>query len=110
MPLWVGSTHLPRSDAQARTDALSRLATLAQRLDGQWVVCGDFNTPASSWLDELLSMAVCPDPTQPTYPTIEPVEPIDYCVASAGLTMEATVLPVAGSDHLPLLVTARACG
>lgn len=110
VPLWVGSTHLPRSDARARTDALRRLTTLAQKLDGQWLVCGDFNIPASSWLDENSSVVVCPEPPQPTYPITEPIEPIDYCIASAGLTAEAVVLQVAGSDHLPLLITARICG
>lgn len=75
-PLWVGSTHLPPSDAQARTDALRRLATLAQKLDGHWVICGDFNTPASSWLDDWPSVVVCPEPAQPTYPATEPVKAI----------------------------------
>lgn len=110
VPLWVGSTHLPRCDAEARTNALRRLTTLAQKLEGQWLVCGDFNTPALSWLDENRSVTVCPEPAQPTYPITEPVDAIDYCIASTGLTVEARVLQVAGSDHLPLLVMARICG
>ncbi|MGH3784670.1 MAG: endonuclease/exonuclease/phosphatase family protein [Pseudonocardiaceae bacterium] len=70
-------------------------------------VCGDFNTPLSSWLDNDRSVVVCPEPAQPTYPATEAVEPIDYCVASPELLMEGKVLPVGGSDHLPLLVCAR---
>lgn len=108
--LWFGSTHLPRSDSQARANALCRLITLTQKLDGHWLACGDFNTPASSWLDDDHSVVVCPEPAQPTYPANEPVEQIDYCVASPGLLVEGRVLPVSGSDHLPLLVFARLVG
>lgn len=108
VPLWLGSTHLPRSDAQARANTLDRLMTLTQKLDDHWLVCGDFNTPASSWLDNDRSALVCPEPAQPTYPANDqPVESIDYCVASPDLLVEGRVLPVGGSDHLPLLVFAR---
>lgn len=110
LSIWLGSTHLPRSDAQARTNALRRLTELTRKLDGHWLLCGDFNTPAESWLDRTRSVVVCPEPAQPTYPAHEPVEPIDYCVASSGLLVQATVVPVEGSDHLPLLVTVRTCG
>jgi endonuclease/exonuclease/phosphatase family metal-dependent hydrolase len=106
-PLWLGSTHLPRSDSQARANALHRLMTLTHKLDGHWLVCGDFNTPASSWLDNDRSVVVCPEPAQPTYPANQAVEPIDYCVASSDLLVEGRALPVGGSDHLPLLVFAR---
>lgn len=99
--LWFGSTHLPRSDAQARANALDRLMTLTWKLDGHWLLCGDFNTPASSWLDSDRSVVVCPEPVQPTYPASEPAEPIDYCVGSPGLVVEGEVLRVEGSDHLP---------
>lgn len=110
-PLWFGSTHLPRSDSQARANALHRLMTLTQKLDGHWLVCGDFNTPASSWLDNDRSVVVCPEPAQPTYPANDQlVESIDYCVASPDLHVEGKVLPVGGSDHLPLLVFARLTG
>jgi endonuclease/exonuclease/phosphatase family metal-dependent hydrolase len=105
--LWFGSTHLPRSDAQARANALDRLMSLTQKLDGHWLVCGDFNTSASSWLDSDRSVVVCPEPTQPTYPASEPVEPIDYCVGSPGLLVEGKVLEVGGSDHLPVVIV---CG
>jgi endonuclease/exonuclease/phosphatase family metal-dependent hydrolase len=105
--LWFGSTHLPRSDVQARANALDRLMSLTQKLDGHWLVCGDFNTSASSWLDSDRSVVVCPEQTQPTYPASEPVEPIDYCVGSPGLLVEGKVLEVGGSDHLPVVIV---CG
>jgi endonuclease/exonuclease/phosphatase family metal-dependent hydrolase len=108
--LWFGSIHLPRSDAQARTNALRQLMTLTQKLDDHWLICGDFNTPASSWLGSDHSVVVCPEPAQPTYPASEPVEPIDYCVASSGLSVEGKVLGVGGSDHLPVVVYARVAG
>jgi endonuclease/exonuclease/phosphatase family metal-dependent hydrolase len=107
---WFGTTHLSRSDAQARANSLDRLMTLTQKLDGHWLICGDFNTPASSWLDSDRSVVVCPEPAQPTYPASEPVEPIDYCVASPGLLMEGKVLKVGGSDHLPVAVFGRLRG
>jgi endonuclease/exonuclease/phosphatase family metal-dependent hydrolase len=109
-PLWLGCTHLPRSDSQARENALRRLMTLTQKLDDHWLVCGDFNTPASSWLDNDCSVVVCPEPAQSTYPANQPVEPIDYCVSSPDLLVEGKALPVDGSDHLPLLVLARLAG
>lgn len=83
--LWFGSTHLPRSDTQARANALDRLMALTQKLHEHWLICGDFNAPALSWLDGDRSVVVCPEPTQPTYPTHKPAEPIDYCLASPGL-------------------------
>jgi endonuclease/exonuclease/phosphatase family metal-dependent hydrolase len=104
--LWFGSTHLPRSDTQARANALDRLMALTQNLHKHWLICGDFNAPALSWLDGDRSVVVCPEPTQPTYPTHKPAEPIDYCLASPGLLVEGQVLEVAGSDHLPLVITA----
>jgi endonuclease/exonuclease/phosphatase family metal-dependent hydrolase len=106
-PVWCGSTHLPRSDAQARVNALQRLTALTHKLDSHWLLCGDFNTPASSWLGSDRSTIVCPGPAQPTYPAHRPVEPIDYCVASPGLHVTGTVLEVSGSDHLPVVVWAR---
>jgi endonuclease/exonuclease/phosphatase family metal-dependent hydrolase len=86
---------------------LDRVMTLTQKLDGHWLVCGDFNTPASSWLDSDRSVVVCPEPAQPTYPADDPVEPIDYCVASSGLLVDGKVLRGGGSDHLPVVVYAR---
>lgn len=105
--LWIGTTHLPRDDSQARADALERLVALTRGLSGRWLVCGDFNIPASSWLSDDHSFAVCPDPPKATYPASRPVEPIDYCIASPDIRLSAEVLSAAGSDHLPLLVAAR---
>lgn len=111
VPLWLGSTHLPRGDSQGRATALERFMTLTKKLDGPWLGCGDFNTPASSWLDNDSSVVVCPKPAQPTYPANpQPVESIDYCIASRDLLVEGTVLPVGGSDHLPLLIFAQLTG
>ena len=71
----------------------------------------DVNTPASSWLVDDRSVVVCPEPPQATYPAHEqPIEPIDYSIASPDLLVEGTVLPVRGSDHLPLLVFVRLMG
>jgi len=101
--LWVGSTHLPRDDADARARALGQLSTLVRGLSGKWIICGDFNTPASAWVDSASTLTVAPDPALPTYPADDPVEPIDYCVASPGLRLEAEVLSDEGSDHRPVL-------
>jgi endonuclease/exonuclease/phosphatase family metal-dependent hydrolase len=73
-------------------------------LADDWLVCGDFNTPASSWLDSDRSVVACPEPAQPTYPESEPVEPINYCMASPDLFVEGKVLEVGGSDHLPVMI------
>ena len=43
----------------------------------------------------------------PTHPARRPIRAIDYGVASAGVHAAARVLRTAGSDHLPVLVTAR---
>ena len=107
---WVGSTHLPRGSAEARTAALRRLISITEELDGAWLVCGDFNTPASSWLSGADAVVTAPRPAQPTSPANKPVAAIDYCLASLGLSLGAEVLDVNGSDHLPVLVTARGGG
>ena len=104
--VWVGSTHLPRSDEQVRTDAFQRLAALVAKLDGPWFVCGDFNTPPPPWLTGDRPLAVSPNPVQPTHPAHEPVEPIDYCIAAGDVRTEASVFARGGSDHLPVLVSA----
>ncbi|WP_165960361.1 endonuclease/exonuclease/phosphatase family protein [Actinocrispum wychmicini] len=107
-PLWVGSTHLPRSSDEARTEALERLKTVTSELDGDWLLCGDFNAPASSWIDSDDALrTVAPDPALATYPTEEPVELIDYFVASSNVSLDAKVLDVRGSDHLAVLAVAR---
>lgn len=105
-PLWVGSTHLPRSSAEARTAALQRVKAVTQELDGAWLLCGDFNAPAAEWIARDEPVVVAPD-VQPTYPAKEPVEAIDYCVASPHVSLDAKVLSASGSDHLAVLAVVR---
>lgn len=101
--LWVGSTHLPRRSAPAREAGLTRLVDLVQGLDAPWLICGDFNTPASTWAPADGSVVVRPEPAEPSYPAKAPTEPIDYVLAAPSLTVSAAVLDRPGSDHLPLL-------
>jgi endonuclease/exonuclease/phosphatase family metal-dependent hydrolase len=98
---------LPRSDAKAREQALGRLTALTGNLSTPWVICGDFNTPASTWLDLQGPYSFAPSGAQPTHPTDQPTESIDYAVAGSGSLLGAEVLAVGGSDHLPVLVTLR---
>ena len=51
--VWVGSTHLPASQEADRSRALTRLTTLLGQLETPWLICGDFNTAAKTWRDEL---------------------------------------------------------
>ncbi|MBB5790069.1 endonuclease/exonuclease/phosphatase family protein [Jiangella mangrovi] len=103
--LWVGSTHLPRRSAPARSAGLGRLLELVGGLDAPWLICGDFNTAASSWVPADGSVLVRPSAPEPSYPASAPTEPIDYVVAAPGLTVSAAVLDRPGSDHLPLRAT-----
>ncbi|HEY1623451.1 MAG TPA: endonuclease/exonuclease/phosphatase family protein [Streptosporangiaceae bacterium] len=105
---WVGSTHFPASDPDARRDAGMTLQRLVQVLDGPWLICGDFNAEPSSCFFEDGTFAVSRDLVRPTYPAGAPVMSIDYCIARPGLVMSTTALPAAGSDHLPVLTTVRA--
>lgn len=105
--LWIGSTHLPREDVDARVNALNRLRTFTQGLEDAWMICGDFNTPASAWVQDTDPLAAFPEPAQPTYPTDQPSEPIDYCIARPGLLLDARALSVDGSDHRPVLFRLR---
>ncbi|MGH3403809.1 MAG: endonuclease/exonuclease/phosphatase family protein [Streptosporangiaceae bacterium] len=100
--VWAGVTHMPRADTQARDAALSRLQDLTGALDEPWLICGDFNTPPSSWAAPAVVSSA-----HLTYPADEPSEAIDYCVASPGFDLDAEVIPAAGSDHLPVLIRAR---
>ena len=106
-PVWIGSTHLPRGEADTRTGATQRLAAIIQELTGPWLLLGDFNMPAASWLDAHPSLRAYPTPAKPTHPTQNPQEPIDYCVAPQELLVRAEVLTEEGSDHLPILVSCR---
>jgi endonuclease/exonuclease/phosphatase family metal-dependent hydrolase len=105
--LWVGSTHFPASDPDARESAGNRLQRLIRRLDGPWLICGDFNAEPRACFSSDGSFTVSPDPVLPTYPASRPAIAIDYCIARPGLILESAVLDVAGSDHLPVLTTAR---
>lgn len=105
--LWLGSTHLPRSDPEARTAAVHRLQQLTRRLSGPWLICGDFNAPPSSCFADHTAFQISPDPAQPTYRASNPAEPIDYCITAPDIYAESTVLRASGSDHLPLLTVTR---
>jgi endonuclease/exonuclease/phosphatase family metal-dependent hydrolase len=105
--VWAGSTHLPSTDPRARAAALRRLAALAAGLDRPWLICGDFNAAAPEWIGPGGPFAVAPDPPQPTFPAGDPRTAIDYCIASAGMSLDARVVSAAGSDHLPVLVHCR---
>jgi endonuclease/exonuclease/phosphatase family metal-dependent hydrolase len=105
--VWVGSTHLPASDRQARAAALGRLTRLTQGLASPWVICGDFNTAPSRWIGRGQRVVVGPHPARPTFPARFPYRAIDYCVASPGVSVRARPLRTSGSDHLPLLARCR---
>jgi endonuclease/exonuclease/phosphatase family metal-dependent hydrolase len=102
-PLWVGCTHLPRGDAGRRTQALDRAASVLTGLPEPWLLLGDFNCPPSAWLGQHPGLRALPEAT-PSYPTAAPTECIDYCVVPRSANVRAEVLPVGGSDHLPLTV------
>jgi endonuclease/exonuclease/phosphatase family metal-dependent hydrolase len=102
--IWIGSTHLPRTEATTRAAALQQLAATAQNLPSPWLLLGDYNTPASSWLGRYPSLRAVPFPAEPTYPAKAPVEAIDYCLAPQALPVHAAALAEVGSDHLPVLV------
>lgn len=104
---WIGSTHLPRNDPNARATAMRRLAELAASLDTPWLICGDFNTPASTWSDLPTTVATPAEPPRATYPAHRPTEAIDYAIASRHLRIDTQVLPAGGSDHLPVLLLAH---
>jgi endonuclease/exonuclease/phosphatase family metal-dependent hydrolase len=104
---WAGSTHLPARSGRAQSAALRRLTELTQRLQAPWVICGDYNTPAASWIKPGEQVVVGPSPAQPTFPAGRPRKPIDYCIASPGIGLDARALAATGSDHLPILVSCR---
>jgi endonuclease/exonuclease/phosphatase family metal-dependent hydrolase len=104
---WVGSTHFPASDPDARKDAGLTLQRLTRGLDGPWLICGDFNDEPSACFIEDDTFAVSRDLVRPTYPAARPVVSIDYCIARPGLVTETTALPAGGSDHLPVLTVVR---
>ncbi|MCD0449047.1 endonuclease/exonuclease/phosphatase family protein [Actinocorallia sp. API 0066] len=103
-PIWIGTTHLPRTDHTERTRTLHQLHTITHHLTTPWIIAGDFNTP-STWTNHN-GLTTAPTNT-PTYPAPNPTEPIDYCIANAHTTLDGSVLTHPGSDHQPILVTAH---
>ena len=120
----VARSHAQVQDDAAATGALTEAEHIAaeelrnHRLTRQVVrdlltrerrssalICGDFNTAASSWPRGDKPVVV--SPAKLTYPADAPAEPIDYCLASAAFRLDAEVLPGPGSDHLPLRISAR---
>lgn len=104
-PVWIGSTHLPRGQADTRTEAAQRLVAMTRGLTDRWLLLGDFNMPASDWISAHPFLHAYPTPAKPTHPAMDPVELIDYCVAPQDLPVHAEVLDEAGSDHLPVVVS-----
>lgn len=105
-PFWLGSTHFPRNDPDARQAAAHRLRQILAQLNEPWLICGDFNSQPGSCFGEHDTLQISPNPVQPTYPADAPDEAIDYCIAAHGLAATTTVLQAQGSDHLPLLTMA----
>jgi endonuclease/exonuclease/phosphatase family metal-dependent hydrolase len=106
-PVWVGSTHLPASQAGDRAVALRRLAGQLKGLEAPWLVCGDFNTPARTWRDDLPhGVTVAPRWRRATFPARRPVRAIDYGLASPSLRTRGRVLRSHGSDHRAIWVSA----
>ncbi len=101
--VWIGSTHLPRADPAARTQALQRAISMMLSLPTPWLLMGDFNIAAIEWSRDYPTLQVHPPGPAPTHPTSHAVESIDYCVSPAGQQVQAEVLVVDGSDHLPIL-------
>jgi endonuclease/exonuclease/phosphatase family metal-dependent hydrolase len=100
---WIGSTHLPRLDPTMRAEASARLSDLTERLSTPWVLCGDFNQPATAWLPP--SAVVAPNTPIATHPAAAPTEAIDYCIVG-GATANAEVLLSDASDHRPIVIEA----
>lgn len=105
-PAWVGSTHLPASRADDRAVALRRLAGQLKGLATPWLVCGDFNTPARTWREDLPDGVTVAPRRRPTFPAGHPVRAIDYGLASPGVRTRGRVLKFKGSDHRAIFVSA----
>jgi endonuclease/exonuclease/phosphatase family metal-dependent hydrolase len=105
--IWVGSTHFPASEASARKIAGNELRQFTSRLTSPWLICGDYNARPADCFADPASFQVSPARAQPTFPARHPRAAIDYCIASPGIFLRSEVLRTKGSDHLPLLTTAR---
>jgi endonuclease/exonuclease/phosphatase family metal-dependent hydrolase len=98
--VWIGSTHLPRSNQESRREASDCLLRALPNLESPWVLAGDFNQPKDSWLPP--DVIAAPDPPRPTYKVPNLSESIDYFLAKK-LALEACVLDSNASDHLPVI-------
>jgi endonuclease/exonuclease/phosphatase family metal-dependent hydrolase len=107
-PVWAGSTHLPANQEADRSRALARLTALLGQLEAPWLICGDFNTAAKTWRDELpADVTVVPRWRRATFPARpRPLRAIDYVLVSPGLKARGNVVSRKGSDHRPVFVTA----
>ena len=106
--VWVGSTHFPATHQSARKAATTALLDVLRELRTPWIVSGDFNDPPSALFTGRTDLLRChPAAGEPTYPARRPKIAIDYFLTSPDVTMKAEVLHVSGSDHLPILGTAR---
>jgi endonuclease/exonuclease/phosphatase family metal-dependent hydrolase len=101
--VWIGSTHLPRSDHAARRSAAQRAVAIMSRLPTPWLLIGDFNAQTELWEHLGSTLGIHPTGAMPTYPARDPVESIDYCVAPRDQQVHVATLDVTGSDHLPIL-------
>jgi endonuclease/exonuclease/phosphatase family metal-dependent hydrolase len=99
---WVGGTHFPASEHASRKIAAQALHQLTLRLSTPWVICGDFNAPADDLFGKYSGISASPGLA--SFPARRPRKAIDYCLSSPEVAVTASVLDVAGSDHLPLLV------
>ena len=95
-----GSTHFPRYDSELRHSAGRRLVRLLDALERSFLICGDFNQPADSWMTG--SIVIAPAGAPPTYPTTEPVEAIDYVLVKDVAVVSATAEDNRASDHYPV--------
>ena len=107
-PVWAGATHFPASHRASRKEAARAILELARQLSTPWIIAGDFNAaPSALFAGRVDLLRVYPESAEPTFPAHRPRVPIDYFLTSPNVTMKAEVLPAQGSDHLPLLGTAR---
>jgi endonuclease/exonuclease/phosphatase family metal-dependent hydrolase len=106
--VWLGSTHFPATHRAARKVAARSLLELARQLSTPWIICGDFNaSPNALFTGRTDLLRVYPESAEPTFPASRPRASIDYFLTSPGVSMKAEALRVTGSDHLPVLGTAR---
>lgn len=108
-PLWFGSVHLDHQLDEVRIDQVKRMVELLTKLEGPFIVAGDFNArPESEPIRLMLSIAqdaAAANPL-PTIPVDKPTARIDYIFLKqgAGAARESSVLDErVASDHRPFL-------